>query len=124
MGCTQSNSKGSVIKISNSSNLKISDFKIIKAIGRGGFGKVYLVEKDGKQYAMKEMYKARVMQKESVESVIKELDYLRLIDKTSLSSKFIVNVHYAFHDVTNMYLVIDLLTGGDFRYHLSKECSF
>jgi hypothetical protein len=30
---------------------------------------------------MKEMLKARVMLKESVESVIKELDYLRLIDK-------------------------------------------
>ena len=64
------------------------------------------------------------MQKESVESVIKELDYLRLIDKNDPSSKFIVNVHYAWHDVDHMYLVLDLLNGGDFRFHLSKETSF
>ena len=51
----------------------MKSFKMIKAIGRGGFGKVHLVEKAGKQYAMKEMLKSRVMLKESVESVIKEL---------------------------------------------------
>ena len=32
-----------------------SDFVFHNAIGRGGFGKVIRVEKDGKQYAMKEM---------------------------------------------------------------------
>ena len=46
---------------------------MVKAIGRGGFGKVHLVEKGGKQFAMKEMLKSRVMLKESVESVLKEL---------------------------------------------------
>ena len=66
--------------------MKIGDFKIEKAIGRGGFGKVHCVEKNNKKFAMKEMYKARVMHKESVESVIKELDYLRLIDKNDPSS--------------------------------------
>ena len=47
-----------------------------------------------------------------------------MIDKDDLASKHIVNVHYAWHDAKNMYLVIDLLSGGDFRYHLAKECSF
>jgi serine/threonine protein kinase len=52
------------------------DFKDHYAIGRGGFGKVILVEKDGKFYAMKEMLKARVMAKKSVESVKKELELM------------------------------------------------
>ena len=73
---------------------------------------------------MKEMLKARVMQKGSVESVMSELSYLGKIDKNDRKSKFIVNVHYAFHDVENMYLVIDLLKGGDFRFHLLKESMF
>ena len=125
MGCNQSNPNGkSKIIITNPTNLKISDFKIEKAIGRGGFGKVHIVSKGGKQFAMKEMLKARVMQKGSVESVMNELAYLRMIDKNDPKSKFIVNVHYAFHDPENMYLVIDLLKGGDFRYHLLKERMF
>ena len=67
MGCNQSNPNGkSKIIITNPTNLKISDFKIEKAIGRGGFGKVHIVSKGGKQFAMKEMLKARVMQKGSV----------------------------------------------------------
>ena len=45
----------------------------MNAIGRGGFGKVWKVEKDGVQYAMKEMLKARVMAKKSIESVLMEL---------------------------------------------------
>lgn len=38
------------------------------------------------------MLKARVMAKKSVESVIKELDLMVVIN-----SDFIVNVHWAFH---------------------------
>lgn len=44
------------------------------AIGKGGFGKVWKVEKKkGKEmYAMKEMSKARIISKRSVKSVINE----------------------------------------------------
>lgn len=62
-------------------------FKFIKAIGRGGFGKVWKVEKDGVFYAMKEMLKARVMAKKSIESVLTELSLMQKIH-----SDFIVNV--------------------------------
>jgi serine/threonine protein kinase len=48
------------------------------AIGRGGFGKVWRVEKKKEKevYAMKEMSKARVMAKKSVQSVMNELKLL------------------------------------------------
>ena len=52
------------------------DFKFIQALGRGGIGKVWKVEKDGKTYAMKEMLKARVMHKQSIELVMKELELM------------------------------------------------
>lgn len=31
---------------------------------------------------------------------------------------------YAFQESENMYLVLDLLTGGDLPYHLSKHIIF
>ena len=31
---------------------------------------------------------------------------------------------YSFQDRENLYLVMDLLTGGDLRYHLSRKKKF
>lgn len=42
-------------------------------------------------------------------------------EKTLLSkyrNNFIVNMRYAFQDRDNLYLVMDLLTGGDLRFHI------
>jgi serine/threonine protein kinase len=79
------------------SALNKSLFEYKYAIGRGGFGKVWRVTtnrlkgENNTQFAMKEMLKARVMHKKSIQSVMNELKLLSMI-----SSKFIVNAHYAF----------------------------
>ena len=70
-------------------------------------------------YAMKEMLKARVVAKRSVHSVINEKKFL-----SQLYHPFLVNMNYAFDDRENLYLVIDLMTGGDLRYHLAKHKRF
>ena len=33
-------------------------------------------------------------------------------------------MHYAFEDRDNLYLVIDLMSGGDLRYHIGKKRKF
>jgi serine/threonine protein kinase len=33
-------------------------------------------------------------------------------------------MHYAFEDAQNLYLVIDLMSGGDLRYHIGKHRKF
>jgi len=33
-------------------------------------------------------------------------------------------MQYAFQDYENLYLVMDLLTGGDLRYHVSRHEKF
>ena len=38
--------------------------------------------------------------------------------------RFLVNMVCAFQDRDNLYLVIDLMTGGDLRYHLNKRRTF
>ena len=48
-------------------------------------------------------------------------------EKTLLSklhNPFIVNMYFTFQDFSNLYLVMDLLTGGDLRYHIAKKKRF
>ncbi|CAD8052785.1 unnamed protein product [Paramecium sonneborni] len=98
-----------------------NSFKYHYILGKGGFGKVWKVEliKARKLYAMKEMSKAKVMAKKSVNSVMNE----RLL-LCQLKHPFIANIHYAFQDREHLYLVMDLLTGGDLRYHIGKMRRF
>ena len=76
-------------------------------------------KKTKKLYAMKEMSKARIIQKRSVNSVMNERKLL-----SQLKHPYLVNMSYAFQDQKNLYLIMDLLSGGDLRYHLAKRKRF
>jgi len=103
------------------SSLSVNNFVFHYVIGRGGFGKVWKVEKkNSKQvYAMKEMAKSRVISKKSVSSVMNERHLLSV-----LKHPYLVNMVYAFQDRENLFLVMDLMTGGDLRYHISRRKKF
>jgi len=95
------------------------DFKYI--IGKGGFGKVWKVslKKTNELYALKEMSKAKIIDKKSEKAIKYERDLL-----VKIKHPFIVNMHFAFQDREYLYIVMDLLTGGDLRYHVSKYKKF
>mmetsp|Transcript_7085 Transcript_7085/g.6936 ORF Transcript_7085/g.6936 Transcript_7085/m.6936 type:complete len:194 (+) Transcript_7085:172-753(+) len=65
------------------------------------------------------MLKSRIIAKRSVNSVMNERRLLSI-----LRHPFIVNMQYAFQDRENLYLVMDLMPGGDLRYHLSRVRKF
>jgi serine/threonine protein kinase len=97
------------------------DFSFHYAIGKGGFGKVWVVsfQNDKSLYAMKEMQKLRVLSKNCINSVLNEQKLLSF-----LHHPFIVNMKFAFQDKANLYLVMDLMRGGDLRYHLTTNSKF
>ena len=101
--------------------LKKSNFKFHMIIGRGGFGKVWVVTlKDKKKYyALKEMSKTRIIIKKSIKSVLNEKHIL-----TNLNNTYIVNMINSFQDRKNLYLLLDLLTGGDLRFHICYQRKF
>lgn len=61
----------------------------------------------------------RVLMKKSVESVMNELNLLKC-----LKHEFLINALAAFQDRENLYLVMDLVPGGDLRFHLIKNSKF
>ena len=69
-----------------------------------------------KYYALKEISKVKVIDKNSVNSIKYERELL-----SNLNHTLIINMHYAFQDYDNLYLVLDLLTGGDLRYQISRH---
>jgi len=98
-----------------------NNFDFLYVIGKGGFGKVWKVKskKTKITYALKEMSKLKVIDKKSIKSINSERELL-----SKLHHSFIVNMHYAFQDNENLYLVMDLLTGGDLRFHISRHKRF
>jgi serine/threonine protein kinase len=70
-------------------------------------------------YALKEMSKAKVIDKKSERSIRYEKELL-----SRINHPFIVNMNYAFQDTNNLYLVMDFLSGGDLRYHVFKHKRF
>ena len=116
-----SKSPKNVSKPKINSSLSRNNFVFIYIIGKGGFGKVWRVQekKTKKLYALKEMSKTKIIDKKSEKSINGEREFLSF-----LHHPFIVNMHYAFQDSDNLYLVMDLLTGGDLRYHCSRYRTF
>ena len=82
-----------------------NNFDFLYVIGKGGFGKVWKVKskKTKISYALKEMSKLKVIDKKSIKSINSERELL-----SKLHHPFIVNMHYAFQDNENLYLVMDL----------------
>jgi len=101
--------------------LSKSNFKFCYIIGKGGFGKVWKVEykKTKEAFALKQMSKLKIIDKKSEKSINSERKFL-----SKLHNPFIVNMHYAFQDKETLYLVMDLLIGGDLRYHISRHRKF
>jgi serine/threonine protein kinase len=65
------------------------------------------------------MKKGRILLKKSIQTVMNELNVL-----SEIKSNFIVNAHYAFQDTMNLYLVMDLMLGGDLSYHMKLKGVF
>jgi len=91
-------------------SMSINDFEIIKPISRGAFGRVYLARKKATQdlFAIKVMRKHDLLRKNMVESVKNERNIL-----ATTSNPFVVRFYYSFQSPTNLYIVMEYVSGGD-----------
>ncbi|KAG7462746.1 hypothetical protein MATL_G00188030 [Megalops atlanticus] len=160
-------------------DVNFDHFQILRAIGKGSFGKVCIVQKRDteKMYAMKYMNKQQCIERDELRNVFRELEILQEIEHVflvnlwgrgtsdislaargslpNLTGEGAVNVTgawhqpdaggdssdsgsamqcspekvtpclgYSFQDEEDMFMVVDLLLGGDLRYHLQQNVQF
>ncbi|KAH3739391.1 ribosomal protein S6 kinase alpha-1-like isoform X2 [Dreissena polymorpha] len=100
-----------------------SHFELLKVLGQGSFGKVFLVRKisgkdTGTLFAMKVLKKATLKVRDRQRTKM-ERDIL-----ADVNHPYIVRLHYAFQTEGKLYLILEFLRGGDLFTRLSKEVMF
>lgn len=99
------------MKISNKKKVKIglSSFELKATLGTGSFGRVRLVRYANEYFAMKMLRKTRVVE-------MKQENHIKWEQKilSSIRHPFIVNLEATFQDKYFLYLVLELVSGGEF----------
>ncbi|OAP58267.1 hypothetical protein AYL99_07357 [Fonsecaea erecta] len=110
------NSQGKPVVLTDEVNL--NHFRLLRVVGKGAFGKVRIVERkdSGLTFALKYIRKDEVVRSESVRNIIRERRMLE-----HLNHPFLCNLRYSFQDVEYLYLVVDLMNGGDLRFHIQRK---
>ena len=101
--------------------IRLENFKILKLLGRGGFGKVVLCQKDAdkKLYAMKILRKKDIVESDQVEHTKSEKAIL-----THVNHPFLVSLDCAFQNKRKIYFVMELMRGGEIYTHLAQVRRF
>ncbi|CAK9296595.1 unnamed protein product [Gordionus sp. m RMFG-2023] len=96
---------------------KLEDFYLKRTLGQGSFGRVVHViyKSTGKSYAIKMLKKSSIVKKQQIQQVNMEKKILSAID-----FPFLNKLIYSFQDSSNLYLVLQLISGGEMYYHLRK----
>lgn len=101
--------------------MTLDDFKIIKVLDKGSFGKVFLTYnvKSKKLYAMKRIDKDILIEKKQIENTKTEKEVL-----FQASHPFVLSMDYVFQNDYRLYFFLDFVKGGNLYDHLYKKKRF
>lgn len=93
---------------------KLADFDEIKLLGQGAFGEVKLVrhKPTKKVYAMKTLNKKYMVRKWLAESSANFMEERQIL-MNGAYCPWVIQLHYAFQDQRNLYMVMEFMAGGD-----------
>lgn len=99
--------------------MTIDHYHIIRQIGQGSFGQVFLVRHrgDGRLYAMKKLAKKDMIYKRQVNHVWLERFVLASVGEHPL----VVKMYYSFQDSDHLYFIMEFLPGGDMMTMLIRH---
>ena len=96
-----------------------SHFELLKVLGQGSFGKVFLVKKRTGRDA-KKIYAMKVLKKASLKIRDRERTKLERNILAEVRHPFIVELYYAMQTDGKLYLVLEFVKGGDLFTKLSR----
>lgn len=99
-----------LIQHSLNQSIRHKDLVKFRILGVGTFGKVWLVshKRSGIPYALKQLSKREIIGHHQVEGVIREKNIM-----ASIKHPFVVNLVSTFQDDRHLYMVIELVQGGE-----------
>ncbi|KAF8368295.1 rskn-2 [Pristionchus pacificus] len=109
-----------------SEKVSMENFALLKVLGKGAYGKVFLVRKIGGSdhntiYAMKVLRKTRVVSKQkTLEHTLAERQVLERLRGVP----FLVQIYYAFQTDTKLHIVMEYVRGGELFTHLCSRGAF
>uniref|UniRef100_A0A7S4ETV2 non-specific serine/threonine protein kinase n=1 Tax=Chrysotila carterae TaxID=13221 RepID=A0A7S4ETV2_CHRCT len=103
--------------------VRLSDFELLKVIGRGTYGKVMQVRlrETGEIFAMKVLKKENIFARgdpKDLQHTMAERNVLALLN--SHAHPFILGLKFAFQTPAKLYYVLKFCNGGDLYYLLSR----
>ena len=95
-------------------DVTLNDFEIQNVIGRGTYGKVFLVtyKGDNMPYAMKALDKEFILDEEIFEQTKLEKDILMMQEHP-----FLIAAKFVFQTESKLFFVMHFARGGDLWYH-------
>ncbi|XP_065161808.1 ribosomal protein S6 kinase alpha-5-like isoform X1 [Atheta coriaria] len=114
------------VNLSGAERVDMSQFDLLKVLGTGAYGKVFLVRKrggsdNGRLYAMKVLKKATIVQKKKTTEHTKTE---RQVLEAVRDNPFLVTLHYAFQTDAKLHLILDYVAGGELFTHLYQREHF
>jgi serine/threonine protein kinase len=106
------NSRGSIAE---------SDFEVLRCIGKGSFGQVFLVRK--KNDATARLMAMKILKKNRVATSKKRMEYVvteRRVLRRAVHP-FIAQLRFAFQNASSLYLVTDFLSGGELLKYMKQH---
>ena len=105
-------------KIDSVKNVSLDDFQIIKIIGRGVFGKVYLVlyKVTKTYYVMKSLKFENLSNKNDVEEILLKKQILQ-----NLNNPFLIGVVFCFQTGDRVYFIMNLIQGENLTSYMRKN---
>ena len=96
----------------------LKDYKIVKSLGEGAFGEVYLAKSKAtdQSFAIKSISKVFLMKQKKEHHVFQERLILQLLD-----FPFLVKLYKTFQDESKIYFVLENIPNGELSKYIRKK---